>query len=284
MKEFLRKKGIYIAIAAVLIAIAAAISAALSGGNAGFAATLSNPFWRPLKSAITSFVGSLEDVYNCMYNYDELEAENEALKARVAKLEEEYRTYTEISAENERLKKLLAFDESRGDDNFSYQSASIISWTASNFSSSFTIGRGANAGVKLNDCVITETGYLVGHVTEVSATSSTVTTVLDTTTNVGALVYESSEIGVLEGDFELFKTGKMKLSYLDDDANIIIDNTVVTSGRGGLYPAGLVVGYIESLSSDSSGLSTYAVVVPAADIDSLAYVYVISDSVAEGVN
>lgn len=281
MKEFLRKKGIYIAIAAVVIAVAAAISAALSGGNAGFASAISDPFWRPLKSAMTSFVSSLEDVYNYMYSYDELEAENAELKARVAKLEEEYRTYTEISAENERLKNLLEFDESRGGNTFNYKSASIISWTASNFSSSFTIGKGSNSGIELYDCVITETGYLVGHVTEVSATSATVTTVLDTTTSVGALVYESSETGVLEGNFELFKHGRIKLAYLDDEADIIIDNTVVTSGKGGMYPAGLVVGYIESLSSGASGLSSYAVVKPAADIDGLAYVYVISDRTTE---
>lgn len=283
MKEFLKKKGIYIAIVAVFIAIAAAISAALSGGNAGFASALSDPFWRPLKSAMTSLVGSLEDVYNYIYNYNELEEENEELKARIAKLEEDYRTYTEISAENSRLKQLLDFDESRADDNFNYKSASIISWTASNFASSFTIGKGANAGIALNDCVITETGYLVGHITEVSATSATVTTVLDTTTSVGAMVYESSETGVLEGDFELFKRDRLKLAYLSEDANVIIDNTVVTSGKGGMYPAGLVVGYIESLSFDPSGLSPYAVVRPAADIDSLAYVYVLSSSADEEV-
>lgn len=282
MKEFLKKKGIYIAVAAVFIAIAAAISAALSGGNAGFAAALSDPFWRPLKSAMTSFVGSLEDVYNYMYNYDNLEAENAELKARIAKLEDDYRTYTEINAENLRLKRLLEFDETRADDNFKpKQPTAIISWSASNFSSSFTIGQGSNAGVALGDCVITENGYLVGRITEVSATSATVTTVLDTTVSIGAMIYESGETGILEGDFDLFKKDRIKLSYLSEDADVIIGNTVVTSGKGGLYPAKLVVGYIESLSFDPSGLSPYAVVKPAADINSLTYVCVLSSNTDE---
>ena len=68
MKDFITKKGIYIAIAAVVIAIIAAISVALSGGRGDIATMLSQPFFRPIRNAITSMVDGLEQIYNYMYN------------------------------------------------------------------------------------------------------------------------------------------------------------------------------------------------------------------------
>ena len=95
-----------------------------------------------------------------MYKYDQIVEENEQLKDKVAQLEEEYRDYTAISNENEELKQLLGLTDKHSD--FKLAQASIISWTASNWSSTFTISKGTNAGIELNDCVITENGYIIG--------------------------------------------------------------------------------------------------------------------------
>ncbi len=276
MKDFFSsKKAVYVAVAAVIVAVAAALTAALSSGGAGFASMLSQPFFKPLKSAMTSLVNTLEHAYGYMYRYDEIEAENERLRARIAQLEEEYREYTEVSEENERLRTLLGFTERS--DAMDLEPVSVISWTASNFSSSFTISKGSSSGVELHDPVITENGYLVGYVTEVTGGASTVTTIIDTTTSIGALIYGTSDTGVVTGDFDLFKSGQMKLSYLGDGGSVIIGRTVVTSGGGGVYPSGLVLGYIDSVAVDSSGLDPYAVVTPAADIASVSHLYVITD-------
>ena len=276
MKDFLTKKGITIAVVAIVIAMAAAISVALSGGNAGFASMLSQPFFKPLKSAMTSLVNSLESAYDYMYKFDEIRAENDRLRARVAELEDEYREYTEISEENARLRALLDFTE-RSDQAYPYESVSIIAWTASNFSSSFTISKGSSSGIELHDVVITENGYLVGLVTEVTTTSSVVTTIIDTTMSVGALIYENGETGIVSGDFDLFKQEKLKLSYMGASSEVIIGDTVVTSGSGGVYPSGLVIGRIDGIAVESSGLSPYAIVTPAAEISTLTHLYVITD-------
>jgi rod shape-determining protein MreC len=277
LKDFITKKGIYIGVAAIIIAIIASITAALGSGGASFGEILSEPFFKPLKTAMTSMVNSLEGVYGYIYRYDEIVAENEELKNRVATLEDEYREYTEISAENARLKALMDFDNSNSDSNFVYKSATIISWTASNFSSSFTINKGTSSGVDVDDCVITENGYLVGVVTEAGKSSSTVVSIIDTTMSIGAMLYSNSETGVIEGNFELFKQGKLKLSYINSNANVVIGDSVVTSGRGGIYPSGLVIGYVDSIGENPSGLDYYAVVSPAADFDSITHLYVITD-------
>lgn len=269
------KKGIYIAIAAIVIAVAAAITVAVTGGHAGFASLLSEPFFKPVKSAMTSLVGSLERAYDYIYKYDEIEAENERLRARIAELERDYREYTEISEENERLRTLLGF-AGRHED-LVLEPVTVISWTASNFSSSFTISKGSSSGIELGDPVITENGYIVGQVTSVTSTSATVTTVIDTSLRIGALIYESAATGVLSGDFELFRSGLMKLSYLGEDSDLVIGSTVVTSGSGGVYPAGLVIGTISGIAVGSSGLDPYAIVEPSADISGVTHVYVITD-------
>ncbi len=280
MKDFITKKGIYIAIAAVVIAIIAAVSVAISGGRGDLASMLSQPFFRPLRSAVTALVDSLESIYNYMYSYDEMEAENQELRNRVAQLEEEYREYTQMSQEVDRLRELLGFSETR--EELKFTPVSVISWTASNFASSFTISRGSNAGIELYDAVVTSTGYLVGQVTGVTASSATVTTILDTTMSIGARVYESGGTGVAQGDFQLFLDSKLKMSYLSEDDEIIIGDTVVTSGEGGLFPSDLVIGYVDSLVASSSGLDDYAIIRPAADINGVTDVYVVTETAISG--
>lgn len=269
------KKGIYIAAAAIVVAIAAAITVAVTDGHAGFASLLSEPFFKPVKSAITSLVGSLEHAYDYIYRYDEMEAENQRLRERIAELERDYREYTQISEENQRLRALLGF-AGRHED-LVMEPVTVVSWTASNFSSSFTISKGSSSGVELYDPVITENGYLVGQVTSVTSTSSTVTTVIDTSLRIGALISESGTTGVLSGDYELFRSGQMKLAYLGEGSDLVIGSTVVTSGSGGVYPAGLVIGTVSGIAVGSSGLDPYAVVEPSANISEVTHLYVITD-------
>lgn len=275
MKEFISKKGIWIAGAAIIVAIAAAVSTALGGGHAGFASLLSEPFFKPLRGAMTTLVDLLENTYDYMYRFDEMAAENERLKSRVAELEREYREYTEISEENERLHKLLGFAERHQD--IEMEPVSVVSWTASNFACSFTVSKGSSAGVELYDPVVDENGFLVGQVTSVTSASATVTACIDTSAHVGAVIYETGTTGVISGEFELFADGELKFSYYGDDGLVNAGDTVVTSGSGGLYPAGLVIGTVAGLKAGSSGLDPYAVVEPSADIRESSHLYVVTD-------
>ena len=275
MKEFMSKKGIAIAVAALAVALAAAVTVAVGGGRTGFATLLSEPFFKPLRGALNTLVGSLEQTYDYMYRYDEMAAENQRLKSRVAELEQEYREYTEISEENERFRKLLGFAERHQD--LKMEPVSVVSWTASNFACSFTVSKGSSAGVELYDPVVDENGFLVGQVTAVTPSSATVTACIDTSAKVGALIYETGATGVISGEFELFEDGNLKFSYYGDEGLINVGDTVVTSGTGGRYPAGLVIGTVTGLTVDASGLDPYALVEPSADIRESTHLFVVTD-------
>ena len=82
---------------------------------------------------------------------------------------------------------------------------------------------------------------------------------------------------MLEGDFSLMSQGLVKLNYLPEEAQLVAGDEVVTSGRGDVYPSGLVVGQVEGVFTDPSGQTRYATVRPAADLDSFVEVFVIKD-------
>lgn len=279
MKDFFKKSGIAVICVAVAIALLSLVTFTLSAGNSDAVSGFGNVLMKPMKSMMTSFIQSLEKIYGYMYRYDRIVEENEQLKAHVAELEQEYRDYSAISEENERLNALLGFSSKHS--NFKYESATIISWTASNWASTFTIGKGSNSGIEMGDCVITENGYLVGKVTELGSSTATITTILDTSSSVGALVYASSEVTTAEGDYKLLQQGKVKLAYLSEDSSVATGDTIITSGKGGQYPQGLVIGYVADIYKAGGGLSDYASIEPAAKINNLTHVFIIIDQETE---
>lgn len=275
MKRLLRIRVFGFFVIAVIIASITLISVN-TRGNSGIITNTLTSLSKPLKSVASSVVKSFESLYGYIYEYDKVVAENADLNAKLSELQQEYREYTDISNENERLRELLNLS-SRHPDYKQYDTASVISWSASNYSSSFTIGKGSsNSAVKVGDCVITETGALVGVVSEVGTNSSTVITILDTTFSVGAYIERNEERALAVGDFALMKKGLLKFDYLQDSTEIVAGDTIITSGKGGILPADLVIGTVQEVLTYETGLRRYATIKPTADLSSLADVYLIT--------
>lgn len=274
MRRFLKFKVIGFAIAAVLIAAITIISIN-SAGNSGFFTNTLTALSKPLKSMAASVARTFESIYGWMYEYEKVTEENENLKEQLADLKEDYREYTEISEENDRLRELLNLSQRHED--IQLDTASIISWDSSNWSSNFTISKGSsNSEVAVGDCVITETGVLIGLIIDVGTTSSNVVTVLDTTFSAGALIKRNGDTATAMGDFELMQQGLMKIDYMTEGSEILAGDTIVTSGKGSkLLPADLVIGDVVDVLTYETGLSKYATVRPAADLENVIYVYVI---------
>ena len=116
-----------------------------------------------------------------------------------------------------------------------------------NWESTLTLDKGSSADVEAGDCVITETGVLVGVVSKVGYNWSTVSTVIDTGIEMGGIVSRTYSAGILEGSFDLMSQGKLRLSYLPEGAQLVSGDEVLTSGRGDVYPSGLVVGQVEGV-------------------------------------
>ena len=273
MKKFFRQNGILLLVIALLLSILIGLTSALMGGNADPLSNVVNTVTAPVRGGIAAVLDWAEGVYAYVFRYGEIQDELDSLRAQVAELEEQVREGQEASRENEQLRELLNLQQRRQD--FEFEAARVTGRSTDNWESTLTLSKGSSDGVQAGNCVITETGVLVGVVSKVGLNWSTVSTVISTDTEMGGIVSRTYSAGVLEGDFSLMQEGKLKLNYLPDSAQLVSGDEVLTSGRGEVYPAGLVVGQVEGVFTDPSGMTRYAVVVPDVDLDQLVEVFVI---------
>ena len=278
MKRFFRDNGLLLVIIAALLAAVLAVGSSLLGADplTNLAELVATPF-RGISSAVANWT---QERYDRTFRYDQMEQTNEELRHRVSELEKLEREYQDAIREKERLEDLLGLAEERPE--FTYEDAQVTRRTTSNWESNLTIDQGSADGVEADDCVIDQYGNLVGIVTEVGSNWSLVATVLDPSVELGGRVARTDDDAILEGNFTLMLEGQLKLSYLPEDTQLVSGDQVITSGLGGVYPAGLVVGEITGLFTEADGVSRYAQVKPAADLDSVRYVYVITDFGAQG--
>lgn len=255
---------------AVLISVLSFVSA-----TSGFLQNAVGVLTYPFRSAVTAVATWAEDKQRYYKDYSDLIAENEALRERVAELERDARQAEADREENALLRELLELREQRRD--LTFESAAVIDRESTNWTSALTLNRGTAHGVEKNDCVVSAEGDLVGVVSAVGYNWCTVLTVIDTDTELGARVFRTQEVAVAEGDLALMGEGKLKLSYLSADAQLLSGDVVTTSGLGGFYPGGLVIGTVESVRTGDDGLAQYAVLAPAARLGELSEVFIIKD-------
>lgn len=272
MKKFLQEHGLWVLVATAIIAVALAAMSFFTNTSAPLT-NLANVLSSPFRSAYTSIATWFNDKQAYYADSTALAEENAALKTQIAKMEAAVRQAQSDSAENRRLRELLNLREQR--QAFEPEAATVVEHTTSNWTASLTLNRGTKHGVEKNDCVITEEGFLVGVVSEAGSNWCTVLLVTDTDTSIGAQVFRTKELGLAQGDFALMGAGQLRLDSLAVDTPLLNGDLVVTSGLGGYYPAGLVIGSVEEVQKDDSGATSYAVLAPSADLDSLTQVFII---------
>jgi len=278
----MRKNGPRVAIAVVVLVILVAASSAVLNGRAGAVRNITGNIGVPVKKAASAAVDWLEGIYGYIYEYDQLVAENNTLRAQLAEAQQAAVHGAEMEEENAHLRELLGFREAHTD--YVLEPAKLISWSTSNWSSDFTISKGsANSAQELSvgDCVITEYGALVGVILELGDTWSTVRSIADSEINVGALVGQAQSAAMCIGDFALMQNQTLKLTYLTDGAQMVEGDAVLTSGKGENIPQGLVIGYIETIMSEAGGQTLYGVVEPACDLGTLSSVFILTDFTVE---
>ncbi len=275
MKDFLRQNGMLLLVIALLASILIGIAGFVLSGEADPLSNIVNTVISPVRGGVAAAADWVEGAYNYVLRRGEMEAELDALRIQVGELQEKVRQGEEASRENEQLRDLLGLQARRRD--FVFEAAKVTARSTSNWESTLTINRGTYGGVEAGDCVITETGVLVWIVDKVGLNWSTVSTIINTDTEICGIVTRTYSAGVLEGDFSLMNEGKLKLNYLPEGAQLVTGDEVLTSGRGEVFPSGLEVGRVEGVFTDPSGQTRYAVVAPSVALDSLIEVFVIKD-------
>ena len=274
MRQFLQKHGLWVLFAAAVIAVALALMSVFSHTTSpltNFANILASPF----RAGYESVADWFNDKQKYYQDTTALEEENAALRRKLAELEAEVRQARLDSAENERLKELLGLQEKRPDLTSDLEAATVVEHSVTNWTATLTISKGTSNGLEIGDCVIDETGALVGLISDAGTNWATILTLVDTDTSLGAQVFRTGDLGLAQGNFSLMGENRLRLEFLPADAQLLGGDLVVTSGLGGYYPAGLVIGSVEEVQTDSSGATSYAVLVPAVDFSALEEVFII---------
>lgn len=216
----------------------------------------------------------IEDLRDRTVAIDEVLAENEALKEELNLLRQRVVDYDDMKAENELYRDYYRVEDTYS--NYDLVSAFVIGRDPLEKYYSFTIDRGSRDGVAVDDVVISPDGA-VGRVTAVNYNYAEVLTILDPAVSMGCTVSRTREIGLAEGESLLAQENRLKVSYLPRETLVAAGDLVVTTGLGGVFPSGLIVGTVEDVLPESSGKSMYAVVRPAADARDITSVFIITN-------
>ena len=280
MSDFFRSRGFKVLAAVFVLLFGMIIGSILRNGAAGTVDGIIGVLVTPVRT-VTGAVGDFfSGIGNSLESGTELQRQLQELEGKNAELMGQLVDYEEMKRENEQLKELVNLQEANEEMEFAF--ASVISRGNEPWSNTLGLDKGSIDGVKVGDPVITKDSFLIGHVTKVGATWCTVTTILDITTNVGARLSSSREVGVTECTAELSEKGLCSVSYLPAESGVSRGEIVITSGLSGYYPEGLIIGEVESVSQADDGLSSEAVVRPAADVNEVKDVFVITEFTGRG--
>ena len=229
----------------------------------------------PIQSGVNRVGGGLYNELSSVGKLKTALAENETLKTRVDELTEENTRLRSEPFELERLRSLYELDQ----EYMQYHKigARIIAKDSSSWFSVFRIDKGSDDGIK-EDMNVIAGGGLVGIVTDVGANYATVRSIIDDSSRVSAMAQQSGDSCIVAGDLQLFKEGRLKLSYMEKDDDIKDGDMIVTSNISGKFLPGILVGYATDITVDyNDNLTKSGYLIPAARFDRLQEVLVITD-------
>lgn len=271
MRHYFTRKVRTVLIIALLAALLLGAVSSFTGKN--IPQIIVQGILTPIKAGASKLTDQAEQFYSYIFRYEALEAENAALKEQIAQMEDDARVAASLSRENDRLRALLELKTANED--YKLVDGYIISWSSNDWSNTFTINRGQNVGIEVGMCAITANGEVVGLVTEVGSNFAVVKTVLDSSLEISATIVSSGYTGMVQGAYSTGKSSLLRMDYLPSAAVIRNNDQVVTSGST-VYPRNLILGYVVDAGFDDTGVAKFALLKPAADIETLEQVFILT--------
>ncbi len=272
MKHFFTRRIRIVLVTAVLLAVVLAVVSSLTGLK--LPQMLVQGVLTPFRSGVAKLADQSQQLYDYIFGYESLLAENQELKEQLAAIEDEARDAYATKQENERLR--AALDLVNTNEDYKLVDAYIISTSSADWSNTFTVNRGSNVGIEAGMCAITAYGELVGLVSEVGVNYAVVKSVLDSSLEISATIPASGHSGMVQGGYASGLEGLLRMNYLPSSATIRNHDQVVTTGST-VYPRNLVLGHVVDAGFDDTGVAKYALLEPAADVRSLEQVFIVTE-------
>lgn len=273
MREFFKSLRFKIILAVVAVILGGMLYAASTGGLATLPEQILSYVVYPVQRAAAAVSNGISDFFSVFLDARENYEENQELKETVSDLQKKLVDYENTKTENERLRQITGLKELHED--FEFLPAGVIGRDPDDRFGSFTIDVGSLHGVSVRDPVVTGAG-LIGYVSKVGPTYSYVTTILSPDCNVGAMEITTKDTGNITGTVELAAEGMTKMELLPKDTEVEAGDIIVTAGTSGLFPKDLVIGTVEEVALEQSGITRYAVIRPVSDISEVKDVFVLT--------
>lgn len=279
MKRFLHSQGFKTLVIVFCIVLLGVICASFShNASSPFTSAISVVF-SPLQKISTAISNNLKDVNASFKSSTVYIKENEELKNEIADLRQQLADYDELKQKVDAYEEFYGIKQENPDFEFSY--ASVISKDAMDAFGSFTLDVGSKDGIEVNDPVIYG-DYVVGIVKKVNFSTCVVYSVLDPRVNIGAYESGTKEYGYVSGDESIYKDGLCKMYGLDSSTSVVGGGIVCTSGAGGVFPNGLIIGEVKGVKEDDVTSAYYAEVKPFSELSDITDVFVITSFEGQG--
>lgn len=279
MKGFWKSLGFKVLAGVALFLVGIMIYAASTGGFATIPATITGAIITPIQSALAAVSDGVSSFFSGLTSGNQLQQQIVEKDQTINELRQQLADYDEMKRQNELYKQFLELKESNPD--YQFADGRVIAVDPSDKYGNFTIDVGSLGGVSPDDPVITPAG-LVGVVYEVGPNWAKVRTILDPATQVSAYIGRNRDSCISGGSASLAQEGLFRLELLPRETGTAVGDYAVTSGVGGVYPAGLLLGEIQEVSPASDNLSVYAVVKPYVDVHNVSSVFVITSFAGQG--
>lgn len=228
---------------------------------------------------VFSYAGQqIEEGVGLFNDVEKLRAENKRLNEAIDKFNNERTEYLRLKSENEDLKNVLKIRKELED--FEFLGANIIAKDSGNFFNVFLTDKGFTSGIGNNMPVITSKG-LVGKVYAAQPFSSKIISIIEDGSAASAIVSKTGDLVVVKGDLKLSKEGLCKIEYIPADLDLSQGDIIETSGMGGIYPKGIIIGTVKEVRQGESDLDKYAIVEPAVDLKRLSHVVILKSTSKE---
>ena len=223
----------------------------------------------PMQQAVARVAHPVGAFFSGVVHIASLQSENRQLQQEVRNLRTENTQAGEAVSENDQLRSLLQIKQRL---RLKGVAASVIGESVSNFEWAVTIDAGSDQGVKVDEAVVSGDG-LVGHVTAVTPRWSKVTLILDPTSDVAGRLVQTGDSGLVVGN----GNHDMVMQLVTPGAQVEPGEAIVTAGfRGGLYPAGILIGLVSHVAPAEGSLSKVVSIAPVVDFSSLQFVMVVT--------
>lgn len=271
MRRLIRSKWFILGLVVVILLSLAALSASLKNGTGFFENLITVPL-TPLQNAIAFLSGKIGGFFAYFEDVKITKAQNEELNRRISELEQEILHIRQLEKENQELRDALKLKDQY--DEYEFIGSSIIAKDPGNWFEIFTINCGSKDGIDVDSPVITAYG-LVGRVCETDLLSSRVISLIDLDSTVSARFSNSRDTIIVRGDVNLKSKGLCRADYISPEMDIKPGDIVETSGLGGIFPKGIIIGKVEQIVRNEGQYDSYAIIRPIVDFKRLEEVIVL---------